>query len=105
MNYNDLSVEQAKAIMWTMDVNNEIAAVEALLKQVQGSLSSVAADEDTIMSGIYTVGTILENTWNTVCKNFKEAQSAVEKTLEKIGVAVSEVLDNLETVKSRAGRF
>ena len=103
MDYRDLSVEQAKAIIWTMDVNQEIAAVEALLKQVHTSLSSVAGSEDTIMQGIFNFGTFLESTWTKVCSNFKEAQSAVENTLEKIGVTVGDVLGHLETVRNRAG--
>ena len=86
-----------------MDVNNEIAAVEALLKQVHTSLSSVAGSEDTIMKGIFNLGTFLETTWTKMCSNFKEAQSAVEETLEKIGVAVGDVLGNLEGVRGRAG--
>lgn len=103
MDYKDLSIDEAKAWVWVKDVENEIAAVEYVLKNVYASLTAVAGSDDTIMQGISSVGSILENVWTGMCNGFKEAQNALGEVFTKIGTTAQGILDELEGVKGSAG--
>lgn len=103
MDYKDLSIDEAKAWVWTREVENEIADVEHVLKNVYASLTAVAGSDDTIMRGISSVGTVLENVWTGMCNGFKEAQKAIEDVFTNIRVTAEGVLTELDGVKGRAG--
>lgn len=89
----DISIDQARANMWIADVNNELEAVELVLKGVSGSLTSVAGTDDSIMEGIFKVGTAMENAWTNMCNNFKTAQSKLSQVIGRIFDAVEDVVD------------
>lgn len=100
----DMSIDEAKAKIWMDDVNAEINAVRVLLKKVNTANSTVAGVDDSIMSGIYTVGTALESAWTKMCNSFDEAQSKLAQAIAKIGKTVGDVLENVDSVKNRVGQ-
>ena len=103
MDYKDISIDEAKALVWSMDVENEISAVETVLKKVSSSLTSAAGSDDTIIQGISRVGSTLETVWAGMCNEFKKVQKTLNDVIKKFGKTAAAVLDDLETVKGRAG--
>ena len=100
----DMSIDEAKAKIWIDDVNAEISAVRTLLRKVNNANSTIAGVDDSIMDGIYTVGTALESAWTKMCNSFDEAQSKLVEAVAKIGKTVSGVLENVDSVKARVGQ-
>lgn len=99
----DMSIDEAKAKIWTDDVNNELDEVRALLKKVNTANSTVAGLDDSIMDGIYKVGTLLGDTWDRMCNAFDDAQDKLKEAIKQIGKTVGNVLDDAEIVKSKIG--
>ena len=99
----DISIDEAKAKIWMDDVNAEIEAVRNLLKQVNTANCTVAGSDDTIMDGIYNVGTALESSWTRMCNSFDEAQEKVAETISHISKTVINVLEDIDSIKSKIG--
>ena len=99
----DISIDEAKAKIWMDDVRNEINAVEAILKKVNGALTTVAGDDDSIMQGIYKVGTTMESVWTSMCNGFKSAHSILEEALTKLVSSAQNVIDDADTLKNSIG--
>ncbi len=99
----DISIDEAKAKIWTDDVNAEIEAVRGILKDVNSSLTTVAGSEDKIMQGIYKIGTTMESVWNNMCNKFEESQGKLREALAKIGQAVQQVVDDADSLKNKIG--
>ena len=100
---SDISLEEARAKIWMDDVNSELEAVEAILKKVHSSLTTTAGSDDSIMNGIWKVGTAMENAWNTLCNNFKSAQSKMALGIAKLVATAQEVIDDADALKSKIG--
>jgi len=99
----DISIDEAKAKIWMEDVNSELAAVESILKKVNGALTTVAGSDDSIMNGIYKVGTTMESAWNTMCTNFKSAQSKLAEAISKIVSSAQNVINDADALKYKIG--
>lgn len=96
----DLSIDEAKAKMWVDDVAAELKDVEVILKNVSGSLTTPIVAEDTIMQGIYNVGTSMENAWTTLCNEFVESTGKIAEAVSQIGKAVIDIVDVLTGLKN-----
>ena len=96
----DISIEEAKAKIWMDDVKNELVAVEAILKKVNSSLMTTAETDDSIMKGIYKVGTAMETAWSKMCGNFKNAQKNLSDAISKIVISVDSVVQDAEALKN-----
>lgn len=89
----DISIDEAKAKQWIVDSTSEINAVEIILTNVASAVSTVAGSDDTIMEGIYKVGTKMESVWKKLCNAIKESSSYIEESITKIVAAGQEVID------------
>lgn len=99
----DISIEQEKATQWIADVKSELELVEALLKKVATVSTTVAGDDDVIMQGIENTFQTLSNFWDNMCDGFKSATDYLSQGIKMIGQAASEVVDDINTVKSKIG--
>lgn len=99
----DLSIDEARAKQWMQDVDQEIEEVEALLKLVSQARSSIPGEDDTIMEGIISTCEALNDFWTQMCNGFKSASKSLTSVIENIGKAASNVVNDINTVKSRIG--
>lgn len=97
---SDLSIDEAKAKMWVDDVAAELKDVEVILKNVSGALTTPIVAEDTIMQGIYNVGTSMETSWTTLCNEFVDSTEKIAEAVSQIGKAVIEIIDVLTGLKN-----
>jgi archaellum component FlaC len=91
----DISIDEARAQAWINDVNAEILQVEDILQKVDNELTTVADEEDPIMSGIATFGREMADVNENMVREFKSAmdtvQEAVDKLIDGIRMAVDEI--------------
>ena len=97
----DINIDEAKAKIWIGDVESEIDNVEKLIKKINGAVSEAAGEDDTIMQGIYKVGTTMEETWTVMCDGLKEATVQINNALTKIFTQAQEVLEDIDTLKNK----
>ncbi len=99
----DLSIDEARAKVWMEDVNQEIEEVEALLKQINRAASAIPGEDDVIMQNIESTCNVLTDFWNQMCNGFKSANKSLASIIENIGKAATNVVDDINSVKSRIG--
>lgn len=92
----DLSIDEAKAKIWLDDVISELDDVEVVLKNVTKALTTPIQSEDTIMKGIYNVGTSMEDAWTSLCNDFAKSVSDVGEAIAQVGPVVIGLKDWLE---------
>lgn len=99
----DISIEEAKAREWILDVKNELYSVEEVLKNVTTACVTVPGDDDDIMKGIVSTGETLRNFWDQMCNGFKSATDLISNAISEIGKAAGEVVQDINNVKSKIG--
>ena len=99
----DISIEEAKAKQWILDVKNELSSVETVLRNVTTACVTVPGEDDDIMKGIVSTGETLKNFWDQMCNGFKNATDLISKSIDKIGATAGEVVQDINTVKSKIG--
>ncbi len=97
----DISIEEARAKIWLMDVERELDAVQDVLDKVSKVLTTVVGSDDTIMQGLYKVGETMESVWGTLCKNFKEAHHNVSEAVKIVVGAAQDVVEDVEVLKGK----
>ena len=97
----DISIDEARAQAWLRDVKYELDAVEVVLKNVQTSLQTVAGEDDTIMQGIYKLGTGMEEKWTGMCNQFKETCVEVGGLIGLIGKTAVEIFEGFGNIRNR----
>lgn len=100
----NISIEEAKANAWIADVMTEIDDVEGLLKKVSKVLQETAGNDDSIMQGIYKVGTAMEETWINTCKVLRDTSEDVKNAIKVIVSKGKEVVDDVETLRGKINR-
>jgi len=100
----DISIDEAKAKIWLDDVNAELEAVEGVLAKVTQSFTTPAGSGDSIMDGIYKVGTTMETTWNELCKGFKSAYNNIVESVKRLSEEAGKVIGDADTLKDRVRR-
>ena len=100
----DISIDEAKAKIWLDDVNAELEAVERILSKVTQSFTSPAGNDDSIMDGIYKVGTTMETAWNELGKAFTSALSTLKEVVKRLVVEGSKVIDDASQLEKRVNR-
>lgn len=99
----DISIEEAKAKQWILDVKNELSAVEIVLRNVSTSCTTVPGEDDDIMKGIVSTGEALRGFWDQMCSGFKNATNLISDAISKIGTTAGEVVSDINNVKSKIG--
>lgn len=99
----DISINQAAAESWLKDVKYELDQVELILKKVQTSLQNYPGKNDTIMQGIYKLGTGMEEKWTVMCNQFKETCVGVGKTIDLIAKTAEDVVDGFAAILRALG--
>ena len=99
----DISIEEAKAQQWILDVKNELASVEMILKKVSTACATVPGEDDDIMKGIVSTAETLRGFWDQMCSGFQSATKLIQEAISKIGTTAGEVVDDINNVKSRIG--
>lgn len=94
----DISIDEARAQAWLKDVKYELDAVEVVLKNVQTSLQTVVGEDDTIMQGIYKLGTGMEEKWTEMCNQFKETCVEVGEAIGMIAKTAVEVVEGFSSI-------
>lgn len=99
----DISIEEAKAKTWILDVKNELSAVETVLKNVSTACTTLPGEDDDIMKGIVDTGEALRSFWDQMCSGFTKATELISDAIDKIGSTAGEVVSDINNVKSRIG--
>lgn len=99
----DISIEEAKAKQWILDVKNELSLVEAVLRNVSTACTTIPGEDDDIMKGIVSTGEALREFWDQMCSGFKSATNLISDVITKIGTTAGEVVSDINSVKSRIG--
>ena len=100
----DISIEEAKAQQWILDVKNELNSVENLLTKIANTCQTIPGDDDDIMKGIEKTATNLNNVWNQMTSGFKNATNEISKAIKEIEKKADEVMSDLNDVNSRIGK-
>lgn len=101
----DISMDEAKAKYWILEVRNEINAVEGVLLRVSTACSSMVGDDDSIMQGVYKLGTLLEASWMNLCNTFKNAIENIGSAISTLGQKGQEVVNEVEETSAKARRY
>lgn len=99
----DISIDEAKAKQWILDVKNELSSVETVLKNVTTACTTVPGEDDDIMKGIVSTGETLRSFWDQMCNGFKSATDFISESITKIGTTAGAVIQDINTVKSKIG--
>ena len=94
----NISINQAQADAWLKNVKYEMDAVEAVLKNVHTALQEYPGKDDTIMQGIYKLGTGMEEKWTGMCNQFKETCVGLGKAIGLIAEAADNVVEGFAAV-------
>lgn len=100
----DISFKEVEAKMWADDVDAEVEAVEQILKNVTTALTTMTTNEtaDTIMSGIYNVGSAMESAWSVLCNTFKKVTSEyVRESIKRVVNKAVELDGALDSIKAK----
>lgn len=97
----DISIEEARAKIWLMDVERELNSVQEVLDKVSKVLTTVAGSDDTIMQGLYKVGETMESVWGSLCKNFNEAHHNVSEAVKLVISTAQDVVDDVDVLKGK----
>lgn len=100
----DISIEEAKAQQWILDVKNELSLVEKVLNHVTTTCATIPGEDDDIMKGIESAANSLNSFWGQMCSGFKSATNEISKAIKEIGTKTNEVMSDLSDVKSRIGK-
>lgn len=99
----DISIDEARAQQWILDVRNELALVEQVLEKVSKACTTTPAETDDILKGIAKTGEDLNSHWNQMCSNFQKATSNIENAIKKIGKNANDVISDINSVRSKIG--
>ena len=94
----DISIDEARAQAWLKDVKYELDAVEVVLKNVQTSLQTVAGEDDTIIQGIYKLGTGMEEKWTGMCQQFKETCVEIGEAIVNLSNTAVEIVSGFADI-------
>lgn len=99
----DISIDEAKAQEWILDVKNELSQVEQILQKVSKVCTTTPAETDDILKGMAQAGNDLQNHWNNMCSGFKSATTSIENAIKNLTKATEKVMSNIDSIRSKIG--
>lgn len=99
----DISIDEARAQQWILDVRNELALVEQVLEKVSKACTTTPAETDDILKEISKTGEDLNSYWNKMCSGFNKATSNIENAIKTIGKNANDVMSDINSVRSKIG--
>lgn len=99
----DISIEQAKAQQWILDVKTELVEIEKILNNVSNTLQDIPREGDDIINGIVATGQVMHDVWSQMCNGFKEATDSIMEGIDQIGKTAESVLDDINSIKRMLG--
>ena len=95
-----ISIDEAKAQQWILDVQNELRLVETVLSKVAEAQQTIPESNDEIMKSIVATFETLNKKWTDMCSGFNEATGIIGNVIQKIGTAAEDVLSDINGVRS-----
>lgn len=95
----NLDIDVTKAKSWKKDVDQELAEVKKLLKDVAKACDDNPADDDILMA-IQDTGRFLDEKWNGLCNGFEESMGFIDKTINEIERSIKNSVERFENFKS-----
>lgn len=96
----DLKIDQARAMTWVKDVQNEIHLVENTLGDVKQVCETTPGEGDAVFKLVEKTGEMLDDAWSATTKAFKNAWEKLEEGIKYVGEAgerVQEAFSNLQS--------
>ena len=97
----DLKIDQARAMTWVKDVQNEIYLVENTLGDVKQVCETFPGDDDTVFKLIEKTGEMLDNAWTATTKAFKNAWEKLEDGVKHVGEAGERIQEAFSDFQSK----
>ena len=99
----NLGVNVQLARNWQQKVENELAEVDALLKNVGEVIATPAEEDDTIMCAISQVGRGLTEKWKSLTATFNEVNEECRRIVDRVEKAIGEGTDVIDVGRSTYG--
>lgn len=103
MSIYDVSIDEARARVWIMDVYTEINAVNNVLERISGAQKEMPGENDSIMSVIVKTGEATGNLWKTMTRAFQDSCNFVEDAIKRYGTVGSQVVESFEEQRKKLG--
>ena len=103
MGIYDVSIDEARAKIWMMDVYTEIGNVELVLDKIAAAQQEMPGENDSIMAAIEKTGKASQTLWKTMNNVFKESCRLLEDAIKRYGAVGSKIVSDFEDHSKKLG--
>lgn len=98
-----ISLDEARALIWHEEVDNELKQVSELNKQVAICVKELQDDDDPLVHVLKGIGEKIESYGNALGKNFAIAMESLKAGIQKYKEVHENLTQEAETLKSNIG--